>query len=78
MTARFNRNLLARINRELGADFDLDQFRHRAIYRPDLGRVEMHLVAGSDQVVRIPRAGARPSGSRRRIDPHRILAQVHA
>ncbi len=56
VTAQFNQNLLERINRELGADFDLDQFRHRAIYRPELGRVEMHLVARSNQVVRIPAA----------------------
>ena len=56
VTAQFNGNLLRRINRELGADFDLDQFRHRAVYRPELGRVEMHLIARSDQVVRIPAA----------------------
>ena len=56
VTAQFNVNLLRRINRELGADFDLDQFRHRAVYRPELGRVEMHLIARSDQVVRIPAA----------------------
>jgi len=56
VTAQFNRNLLARINRELGADFRLDQFAHRALYRPELGRVEMHLVARTEQVVRIPGA----------------------
>jgi dimethylhistidine N-methyltransferase len=56
VTAQFNRNLLARINRELGADFDLGQFAHRALYRPELGRVEMHLIARSDQVVHIPGA----------------------
>jgi dimethylhistidine N-methyltransferase len=56
VTAEFNRNLLRRINRELGADFKLDQFQHRAVYRPELGRVEMHLVARSDQVVQIPAA----------------------
>jgi len=56
VTAAFNRNILVRINRELGADFDLDQFAHRAVYRPELGRVEMHLVARSGQVVRIPGA----------------------
>lgn len=57
VTARFNLNLLARINRELGADFDLDGFRHRAVYRPDRERVEMHLVSRIDQVVTIPGAG---------------------
>jgi dimethylhistidine N-methyltransferase len=56
VTAQFNGNLLRRINRELGADFDLDQFRHHAVYRPELGRVEMHLIARSDQVVLIPAA----------------------
>jgi dimethylhistidine N-methyltransferase len=56
VTAQFNRNLLARINRELGADFVLDQFAHQARYRLDLGRVEMHLVSRSEQVVRIPGA----------------------
>jgi L-histidine N-alpha-methyltransferase len=56
VTARFNLNLLARINRELDGRFDLGQFEHRAVYRADLGRVEMHLVSRSDQVV--PIAGA--------------------
>lgn len=56
VTARFNLNLLARINRELGADFDLDRFSHRAVYRPELGRVEMHLVSQVAQTVRIPKA----------------------
>jgi uncharacterized SAM-dependent methyltransferase len=59
VTARFNRNLLARINRELRADFVLARFRHRAVYRPDLGRVEMHLVSLADQAVNIPGAGVR-------------------
>ena len=57
VTARFNRNILVRINRELGADFDLDAFEHEARYRPDLGRVEMHLVSRKDQLVTIPGAG---------------------
>ena len=56
VTAAFNRNILVRINRELGADFDLDQFDHRATYRPERGRVEMHLVARSEQVVQISAA----------------------
>jgi L-histidine N-alpha-methyltransferase len=45
VTAAFNLNLLARINRELGADFDPRRFRHYAFYNPALGRIEMHLVA---------------------------------
>ncbi len=56
VTAAFNRNLLHRINRELGADFPVDAFEHRATYRPDRGRVEMHLVCTRDQTVRIPAA----------------------
>jgi dimethylhistidine N-methyltransferase len=56
VTAQFNRNLLGRINRELGADFALDRFAHRARYRPELDRVEIHLVSDIDQVVHIPRA----------------------
>jgi uncharacterized SAM-dependent methyltransferase len=55
VTARFNRNLLARINRELGADFDLRRFRHYAFYNASLGRVEMHLVSLARQAVRIGR-----------------------
>ncbi|HTF35546.1 MAG TPA: L-histidine N(alpha)-methyltransferase [Myxococcota bacterium] len=57
VTARFNLNLLARINRELGADFDLASFRHRAVYERALGRVEMHLVSERAQEVQV--AGAR-------------------
>jgi len=53
VTAAFNLNLLERANRELGSDFDLDQFEHRAIWRDDRGRVEMHLVSRRAQTVRI-------------------------
>lgn len=53
VTAKFNRNLLARINRELDADFDARAFRHEAFYNEKLGRVEMHLVATTLQRVRI-------------------------
>ena len=45
VTAAFNLNLLARINREIGGTFDLDAFRHAAIYNPRDGRIEMHLVS---------------------------------
>jgi L-histidine Nalpha-methyltransferase len=57
VTAAFNKNVLARINRELGADFDLDAFAHRACWNPDQSRVEMHLVSLADQAVEIPGAG---------------------
>jgi dimethylhistidine N-methyltransferase len=53
VTAAFNLNLLQRINRELGADFDLRQFEHRAVYNEDAGRVEMHLVSRIAQTVNI-------------------------
>jgi dimethylhistidine N-methyltransferase len=49
VTAAFNLNLLRRINRELGADFDLGAFRHQAFYNETLGRVEMHLLSLKDQ-----------------------------
>jgi L-histidine Nalpha-methyltransferase len=56
-TAAFNLNLLARINRELGADFDLAAFRHEARYNALHQRVEMHLRSMREQIVTIPRAG---------------------
>jgi len=51
VTAQFNLNLLERVNRELGADFDLDQWRHRAIYNSSAGRIEMYLFSDIDQFV---------------------------
>ena len=56
VTAAFNRNLLVRINRELAADFDVDAFRHRAVWNAGASRVEMHLVAARAHRVRIPGA----------------------
>ena len=56
VTAAFNRNLLVRINRELGADFDVSAFGHRAVWNEARSRVEMHLVAARTQQVRIPGA----------------------
>jgi len=53
VTAAFNKNLLARINSELGADFDLARFRHRALWNDAAGRVEMHLVSERAQSVRV-------------------------
>ena len=53
VTAEFNLNLLQRINRELGADFDLDQWRHLAIYNSNAGRIEMHLISETDQLVHL-------------------------
>jgi dimethylhistidine N-methyltransferase len=51
VTAAFNLNLLTRINHELGADFDLAQWEHRALYNEALGRIEMHLVSRRAQTV---------------------------
>jgi dimethylhistidine N-methyltransferase len=51
VTAEFNLNLLRRINRELGADFDVDQFFHQARYNAELGRVEMYLISRQAQLV---------------------------
>ena len=53
VTAAFNLNVLERVNRELGADFDLDQWRHRAIYNATAGRIEMYLISEVDQFVHI-------------------------
>jgi dimethylhistidine N-methyltransferase len=53
VTARFDLNLLARINHELGGTFDLDTFRHRAIYNRERHRIEMHLVSRKAQEVRV-------------------------
>ena len=61
VTAAFNRNLLARINRELGGDFDLARWRHRAVWNGGERRIEMHLVSTVTQTVRV-------SASRLRVD----------
>jgi dimethylhistidine N-methyltransferase len=53
VTAAFNRNLLARANRELGADFALDRFAHSAFYNAPEQRIEMHLASRCDQVVSV-------------------------
>jgi uncharacterized SAM-dependent methyltransferase len=53
VTAAFNRNLLHRLRRELGARLDPDRFRHRAVYDPHRGRMEMHLESTADQTIRI-------------------------
>ena len=51
VTAAFNRNLLVRANRELGAGFDVDAFSHRAAWNPSAARMEMHLEATRDMTV---------------------------
>ena len=52
-TAAFNKNLLVRINRELDADFDVEQFQHYAFYNEEQCRIEMHLISLQDQQVTI-------------------------
>ena len=70
VTAAFNLNLLARINRELDADFDLSQFAHVARINPEARSVEMHLQSKRRQTVRIPAAESarRVSGGRDHLD----------
>ena len=53
VTAAFNMNLLSHLNREIGSDFDLDRFEHRAVWNDAEGRIEMHLVSRGRQVVTI-------------------------
>jgi dimethylhistidine N-methyltransferase len=53
VTASFNLNLLERLNREVGASFDINSFHHEAFYNEELGRVEMHLKSKIPQLVRV-------------------------
>jgi dimethylhistidine N-methyltransferase len=57
VTARFNRNLLVRMNAELGAEFEAESFRHVAFYLEEEGRIEMHLESPRACRVRIARLG---------------------
>lgn len=57
ITARFNKNILARVNRELGGKFDLDRFHHRARYNDEVGRVEMHLESKDAQTIPLAALG---------------------
>jgi len=57
VTAAFNRNLLRRVNDELGGTFDLDGFSHRAVWNEARHRIEMHIVSRRRQTVRIAAAG---------------------
>ena len=64
VTAAFNLNLLRRINRECGADFELAAFEHVAVYDVEQSRVEMRLVSMRDQVVTVPVARGGTEASR--------------
>lgn len=57
VTARFNKNVLARINRELGGHFEVDSFRHVALWNEADSRIEMHLESERDQHVAIDGLG---------------------
>jgi L-histidine N-alpha-methyltransferase len=57
ITAEFNRNMLRVVNHELGANFDLEAFRHHAFYQREAHRIEMHLVSTRRQSVEIPGIG---------------------
>ncbi|HEX2091236.1 MAG TPA: L-histidine N(alpha)-methyltransferase [Longimicrobiaceae bacterium] len=57
VTAEFNRNMLRVLNREAGADFDVDAYEHRAFYNRREHRIEMHLVASRPQAVTVPGVG---------------------
>ena len=57
VTSAFNLNHLGRINRELGGEFDLRRFRHRAGYDREHGRIEIHIESLADQVVPIRALG---------------------
>ena len=61
LTAAFSRNLLLRINRDLNADFDLRQFKHRAFFNEGQSRIEIHLVSLTEQIVNICGAEAQPA-----------------
>ena len=74
VTAKFNLNLLTRINRELGANFDVAAFEHHAFYNREKSRIEMHLASMKRQKVRL--CGETHRVPRRRDHPHREQLQV--
>ncbi len=60
VTAAFNLNILSRLNRDLGTDFNPDQFSHQARWNAEESRIEMHLASTCPQTVRIPASSAGP------------------
>ncbi len=74
VTARFNLNVLVRINHELGGNFDVSAFTHRAIYNQERHRIEMHLI--SRKAPDRAGAGAEFFIPRRRKHPHREQLQI--
>lgn len=53
VTAAFNLNVLGRLNRDIGANFDVEGFEHRAVWNPDASRIEMHIVSRGQQLVQV-------------------------
>ncbi len=74
VTARFNLNMLVRINRDLGGNFDLSSFVHRAIYNRERHRIEMHLISRKAQTVQD--TWPQLCVSSRRNHPHREQLQI--
>jgi L-histidine N-alpha-methyltransferase len=60
-TAAFNLNVLTRLNRDLGADFDTETFRHKVLWNPAASRIEMHLESLAAQRIHIPANSSGPS-----------------
>ena len=75
VTAAFTLNLLARLNRDIGSDFDLDAFAHRASYSTERGSIETYLVSRKAQTVHVEGRSFDVRG--RRSDAGRIQPQVH-
>ena len=78
VTAEFNLNILRVLNERLGADFDPDDFEHRAFYDAERQWIEMRLRARRAVTARVPAAGIELLARGGRRDPHRALLQVHA
>jgi L-histidine N-alpha-methyltransferase len=85
VTAAFNLNLLTRMNRELGADFDVDAFEHSAVYDAENARIEMRLISRRAQLVRVGgavipfRAGEHiVSEHSHKYSPHELTAMARA
>jgi dimethylhistidine N-methyltransferase len=76
ITAAFNLNILAHVNRVLGSDFDLTAFRHHAFYNSAAGRIEMHLISQRPQVVHIP--DARTGEIRLELDAGAAIVTEHS
>ena len=78
VTARFNLNVLARLNRELGAAFDLDRFRHVVKWNAAASRMELYVESTVAQTVPIRALGTKVAFAPWRAHPHRVELQAHA